>query len=246
MSSRTFADRAALAVGRQLANPSGSGGFLLAVMMRVFNRRPTHALIEALDIRPRHHVLDIGCGDGMALSAVPRTTWRYGVDQSETMLSIARRRLNRDLKEGRVRLRLGDMLALPFADRTFTVVTVGYGLRNVPDLQRSLREIRRVLAPGGRLLSLDFNRPTNSAVRAAYLAYLTVVGSALGYALHRDPDTYRYIPESIRNYPGASGVKRMMEELGFSDVRVVPVLGGLMAIHVAGRDATQPDLQQTR
>ena len=204
------------------------------------DRRWKRRLVRLANLQPTDRLLDLACGTGdIVLSAAPRVSRAVGLDLTFRMLQLARRRVD-------VHLVTGDMLALPFADRTFTVVTVGYGLRNVPDLQRSLREIRRVLAPGGRLLSLDFNRPTNSAVRAAYLAYLTVVGSALGYALHRDPDTYRYIPESIRNYPGASGVKRMMEELGFSDVRVVPVLGGLMAIHVAGRDATQPDLQQTR
>jgi demethylmenaquinone methyltransferase/2-methoxy-6-polyprenyl-1,4-benzoquinol methylase len=130
----------------------------------------------------------------------------------------------------------GDMLALPFADRTFTVATTGYGLRNVPDLNQALLEIHRVLVPGGRLLSLDFNRPDSRLVRGAYLAYLTVVGSTLGLALHGDADTYRYIPESIRNYPGADGVARMAKQHGFSRVQVVPVLGGLMAIHVATHD----------
>jgi ubiquinone/menaquinone biosynthesis C-methylase UbiE len=134
----------------------------------------------------------------------------------------------------------GDMLALPFPDRAFTVITIGYGLRNVPDLEQSLREIYRVLTPTGRVLSLDFNRPANPIVRGAYLLYLTVVGSALGYVLHRDPDTYRYIPESIRNYPGAHGVARMMESLGFVNVQVVPLLGGLMAIHIATAPATAP------
>ena len=152
------------------------------------------------------------------------------------MLQLARRR-NFDRKASFV---TGDMLALPFPDSSFTVVTIGYGLRNVPDLPQSLREIRRVLAPNGRVLSLDFNRPSNPIVRGAYLAYLTVVGSALGYVLHRDPDTYRYIPESIRTYPGADGVARMMEEIGFTDVRVVRVLGGLMAIHIATARATAP------
>jgi demethylmenaquinone methyltransferase/2-methoxy-6-polyprenyl-1,4-benzoquinol methylase len=128
------------------------------------------------------------------------------------------------------------MLALPFKEGRFDVVTTGYGLRNVPDLRAAIVEIHRVLAPDGRFLSLDFNRPENPLVRVAYLAYLTVVGSALGFVLHRDPDTYRYIPESIRLYPGAAGVARLMEHAGFSDVRVVPVLGGLMAIHV-GRKA---------
>jgi len=124
-------------------------------------------------------------------------------------------------------------MALPFPSGDVDVVTTGYGLRNVPHLPVAIREIHRVLAPGGRLLSLDFNRPANPVMRGAYLAYLTVVGSALGLALHRDPDTYRYIPESIRNYPGAEGVARMLEAEGFGDVRVIPVLFGLMAIHTA-------------
>jgi demethylmenaquinone methyltransferase/2-methoxy-6-polyprenyl-1,4-benzoquinol methylase len=132
-----------------------------------------------------------------------------------------------------VALVTGDMMALPFGGARFDVVTTGYGLRNVPDLQQAIREIARVLAPGGRLLSLDFNRPDNLLVRAAYLAYLTVVGSVLGMVLHGDPDTYRYIPESIRQYPGARGVARLLEGEGMVAVRVVPVLGGLMAIHVA-------------
>jgi demethylmenaquinone methyltransferase/2-methoxy-6-polyprenyl-1,4-benzoquinol methylase len=134
---------------------------------------------------------------------------------------------------GRLASVTADMLALPFSASRFDVVTTGYGLRNVPDLNAAIGEIHRVLAPGGRLLSLDFNRPGNPLVRAAYLAYLTVVGSALGFVLHRDPDTYRYIPESIRQYPGAAGVARLLERAGFADVRVIPVFGGLMAIHVA-------------
>ena len=113
------------------------------------------------------------------------------------------------------------------------MVTTGYGLRNVSDLASAIREIHRVLAPGGRILSLDFNRPANPLVRSAYMAYLSVVGSAVGFALHRDPNTYRYIPESIRQYPGATGVARLIEAAGFTDVRVVALLGGLMAIHVA-------------
>src|SRR4030095_7986131 len=131
----------------------------------------------------------------------------------------------------------GDMLELPFQPSTFSVVTTGYGLRNVPDLQRAISEIGRVLKPGGRFLSLDFNKPANAVVRVSYLAYLTVVGSALGFVLHGDPDTYRYIPESIRQYPGAASVARMIEDAGFRDVRVVPLLGGLMAIHTATRAA---------
>src|SRR6476660_8725832 len=103
------------------------------------------------------------------------------------------------------------MNALPCSAATFTAGTTGYGLRNVPDLAAAIAEIHRVLMPGGRFLSLDFNRPANGVVRAAYLGYLTVIGSLFRLLLHGDPDTYRYIPESIRRYPGAAGVARMLE-----------------------------------
>ena len=130
---------------------------------------------------------------------------------------------------------VGDMLALPFPTGSFDIVTTGYGLRNVPDLAAAIDEIHRVLTPGGQLLSLDFNRPSNRVVRSAYLAYLTVVGAALGWMLHRNTDTYRYIPASIRQYPGAAAVARSLEARGFTGVRCYPILGGLMTIHHALR-----------
>jgi demethylmenaquinone methyltransferase/2-methoxy-6-polyprenyl-1,4-benzoquinol methylase len=125
------------------------------------------------------------------------------------------------------------MMALPFPSSRFDIVTTGYGLRNVPELGPALAEIRRVLRPGGMLLSLDFNRPSNPVVRGIYLAYLTLVGSALGFLLHRDPDTYRYIPESLRRYPGALELSGLMRQAGFESVEYLPVLAGLMAIHRA-------------
>ena len=102
-----------------------------------------------------------------------------------------------------------------------------------PDIAQAIAEMHRVVKPGGALLSLDFNRPRHAIVRAPYLGYLTVVGSALGFVLHGDPDTYRYIPESIRRYPGAVQVNAMLREQGFSSSEYLPVLGGLMAIHHA-------------
>lgn len=195
------------------------------------DRRWKRRLIDLAALTPSDRVLDLACGTGdLVFDAAPHVRRAMGLDLTHRMLQLAARRNSHD-----VPLVTGDMTALPIAGGAFDVVTTGYGLRNVPDLDRALAEIHRVLAPGGRLLSLDFNRPSNGAVRAVYLAYLTIVGSTLGFILHGDPDTYRYIPESIRNYPEAHGVARKMSALGFRDVRVIPVLGGLMAIHVARR-----------
>lgn len=194
------------------------------------DRRWKARLIALAGIQRSDRLLDLACGTGDIVFAGVAAGARSGVglDITYRMLELAACR-----RPSNVALVAGDMLALPFHDGRFDVVTTGYGLRNVPDLTQAIREIRRVLAPGGRLLSLDFNRPENRLVRALYLAYLTCVGSALGWTLHGDPDTYRYIPESIRQYPGARGVAYLLEKEGFRDVRAIPLLGGLMAIHVA-------------
>jgi demethylmenaquinone methyltransferase/2-methoxy-6-polyprenyl-1,4-benzoquinol methylase len=176
--------------------------------------------------------LDLATGTGdiaFQLSAAGADV--VGLDVTRRMIELANAKIRTG--ERAPSFMVGDMVALPFADGSFDVVTAGYGLRNVPDLGAAIAEIHRVLNEGGVALSLDFNRPAHPIVRAAYLAYLTVTGAMLGWVLHRDPDTYRYIPASIRNYPGAAGVARMFETSGFADVEHLPVLGGLMTIHMA-------------
>jgi demethylmenaquinone methyltransferase/2-methoxy-6-polyprenyl-1,4-benzoquinol methylase len=165
----------------------------------------------------------------LALSAIDRGATAVGVDITPRMVELARRKS----PDAPAHWLVGDMLALPVASQAFDVVTTGYGLRNVIDLPQALREIQRVLRPGGRLCVLDFDKPERRLTLAIYLFYLTAVGSTLGWALHRDPDTYRYIPESIRRYPGAKRVAAMIEAAGFRDVRHVSVFGGFMAIHLA-------------
>lgn len=196
------------------------------------DRRWKRRLIRLAALRPSDRVLDLACGTGdLVFAAAPHVRRAVGLDVTLRMLQLAAGKDSREPKA--VSFVAGDMLALPFPPGSFDVVTTGYGLRNVPDLDRALAEIQRVLVPGGRLLSLDFNRPGNPVVGSLYLAYLTLVGSLLGIVLHHDADTYRYIPESIRNYPGADAVARKMQGHGFAAVRVIGVLGGLMAIHVA-------------
>jgi demethylmenaquinone methyltransferase/2-methoxy-6-polyprenyl-1,4-benzoquinol methylase len=223
-------------VRRLFATIADRYDFITAFLSFGLDRGWKRRLIALAGITGTDRVLDLACGTGdLLFAAAPHARQAAGLDLTLRMLQLAQRRPDRQRAASgeTAHLVTGDMLALPFRGGHFTVVTTGYGLRNVPDLPRALAEIDRVLAPGGRVLSLDFNRPRHPAVRGVYLAYLTVVGSALGLALHGDPDTYRYIPESIRNYPGAHGVARLMEQQGFIAVRVIPVLFGLMAIHLA-------------
>jgi demethylmenaquinone methyltransferase / 2-methoxy-6-polyprenyl-1,4-benzoquinol methylase len=195
------------------------------------DRRWKRHLVSLAPLGANTRVLDLACGTGDITYAVhSRGARAVGLDITPRMVELAQAK--RDAERAPAFL-VGDMMALPFRDATFDVVTTGYGIRNVPVIADALSEIQRVLRPGGLLLSLDFNRPANALARGIYLTYLTVVGSTLGLVLHRDPDTYRYIPESIRRYPGADGVSALARAHGFADCRHIPVLGGFMAIHRA-------------
>lgn len=192
-------------------------------------------LVARAGVAPGERALDLATGTGdLAFALAARGATVVGLDVTHRMLVLARVKAQRS-SAGDVTWTVGDMAALPCRARSFTLVTTSYGLRNVPDLETAIDEIVRVLAPGGRLLSLDFNRPSHPLVRAAYLAYLTAVGAILGWLLHGDPDTYRYIPASIRRYPGAAGVAERLRARGLVDVQIVPVLWGLMTMHVAHR-----------
>jgi demethylmenaquinone methyltransferase/2-methoxy-6-polyprenyl-1,4-benzoquinol methylase len=209
--------------------------FITVVLSYGQDRRWKDRLIDLAAPRQAARALDLATGTGdIAFALAARGARVVGLDITSRMIELARAKPVR-AHGPRPAFLVGDMLALPFPSASFDIVTTGYGLRNVPNLTMAIQEIERVLSPGGQLLSLDFNRPANRLVRAAYLSYLTVVGALLGWILHRDPDTYRYIPASIRQYPGAEAVARMFESHGFIGVRCYPVLGGLMTIHHATR-----------
>jgi ubiquinone/menaquinone biosynthesis methyltransferase len=203
------------------------------------DRRWKRRLVALAGPLKRRQVLDLACGTGdIAWLAARAGAHVTGLDITPRMIEIARAKAPATAAEatcGRAAFVVGDMGALPFRDAAFDVVTTGYGLRNVPDLPRAVGEIARVLRPHGVFLSLDFNRPSSRLVRSAYYVYLAVVGSALGWALHRDPNTYRYIPESIRLYPGAPAVVELLRSSGFAAARWRRVLGGLMAVHESRR-----------
>jgi demethylmenaquinone methyltransferase/2-methoxy-6-polyprenyl-1,4-benzoquinol methylase len=216
---------------RQLFNTIAGRYDLITRLLSCGQDRRWKIRVAALSAAgPGTSVLDLACGTGdIAFALAARGAQVVGLDITHRMLQLAR------AKQRGAQFVTGDMLALPFRNGAFDVVTTGYGLRNVPDISRAIDEARRVLRPGGTFVSLDFNRPANAVVRAAYLSYLTIVGSTLGYILHRDPDTYRYIPESIRRYPGAVEMNAIIRRAGFSECEYLPVLGGLMAIHHARR-----------
>lgn len=188
----------------------------------------------ALRGRPRPlRLLDLCCGTGdIGFAAEELSGTRacvVGLDFTLPMLAVARRR---KLRLGsRASFAEGNALRLPFRDGSFDAVTVGYGLRNLADLPQGLAEMRRVLAPGGRAVVLDFGKPDNPVASALYWNYLKMVMPLMGWLFHRDADTYDYIPASLARYPAQRGVQKLMQEAGFANVRYENRLLGTMGIN---------------
>jgi demethylmenaquinone methyltransferase/2-methoxy-6-polyprenyl-1,4-benzoquinol methylase len=132
---------------------------------------------------------------------------------------------------------LADLNRLPLAGDHFDLVTVAYGLRYCPDLPAFFRECRERLGPGGVFWSFDLGRPRSRVLGALWTGYLLVFGTLLGVFLHGRPATYWHLVETLRAYPGQARVAELLREAGFSEVRCVNLVGGVMAVHVARNGA---------
>ena len=188
----------------------------------------------ALDGRKARRWLDLCCGTGdicfLAEESAGPGVRVVGVDFTLPMLAVASRRR---LQEGKnTAFVQADALCLPFSEGTFDAITVGYGLRNLADLERGLSEIRRVLARGGRAVILDFGKPDNPVAGTLYRAFLHLMMPAVGWLFHGDPQTYLYIPESLERYPAQHGVEEMMRRAGFANARYENRLLGTMGINI--------------
>jgi demethylmenaquinone methyltransferase / 2-methoxy-6-polyprenyl-1,4-benzoquinol methylase len=189
--------------------------------------------VEMSGVRPGMHVLDLagGTGDLSALfaGAVGSSGTVVLTDINEAMMRVGRDRLvDRGLAQ--VAFCRADAAALPFADASFDCVVIGFGLRNFTDKERALRDIARVLRPGGVLLVLEFSKPEHPLLESAYGAF-QALWPGMGRLIVGDAASYQYLVESIRVHPAQKALKLMMEDAGFTDVEYHNLVGGIAAIH---------------
>ncbi|MFA6545617.1 MAG: bifunctional demethylmenaquinone methyltransferase/2-methoxy-6-polyprenyl-1,4-benzoquinol methylase UbiE [Limisphaerales bacterium] len=200
-------------------------------------------LIQLAAVQPGSTALDLCCGTGDVAFALTASGVRAtGLDFSPPMLEVAEERkakvqsskfTDRSGATDNPQFLQGDALHTPFPDAHFDLVTISYGLRNLASVDDGLREMWRVLKPGGRLLVLDFGKPDNAAWRAAYFSYLRFAVPVFGRFFCRNPEAYAYILESLQHYPAQRGVDEKLRALGAANARVVNFLGGVMSINVA-------------
>ncbi len=187
-------------------------------------------------LRPGHRALDVASGTGDLGAGLARQVGPAGLavltDINREMLTRGRDRLLDAGLAGNVAFAIANAERLPFADRSFDCVTIGFGLRNVTDKPAALASMRRVLRPGGRLLVLEFSKPQIAALKPLYDAYSFTVLPRLGGIVAGDEASYRYLAESIRMHPDQATLADMMKAAGLEDCRWHNLAGGIVALHV--------------
>lgn len=192
------------------------------------DRRWRNLAVSALEMEGPQAVLDVATGTGKLAreleSAVGAGGRVVGIDFCEPMLRKARAQIDGTT------LVLATSESLPFADDCFDGATIGFALRNVPDMERTLREMTRVMKPGGRVVCLEFSRPRHAVVRSLHRLYLLRVLPVVGWLISGDKEAYLYLPRSIMEFPSAEGVKNVMQDAGLERVRFLT--WGVVAIHI--------------
>ena len=206
---------------------------LNSLMSAGLHHRWRERAADRAELRPGDSALDVCCGTGdLALELAGRVAPGgsvVGCDFSEPMLDLAREKARAGGADG-LRFEWADALNLPYDADRFDAVTVGFGVRNLADLDRGLREMTRVLRPGGRLVVLEITQPTRPPLSTFYSLWFDRIVPLLG-AFSGDSEAYSYLPESVRSFPAPDRLAEMMDGAGLEQIRWTVLAGGIIAIH---------------
>ena len=191
--------------------------------------------IELSAVRPGQTVLDIAGGTGDLSARFSTLVGAEGrvilADINASMLAVGRDKLLDAGAFGNLHMVQCDAQTLPFPDNSIDCITIAFGLRNVTDKDLALQSMERILKPGGRLLVLEFSKPTSALLQKVYDTYSFRILPMMGRLVANDEDSYRYLAESIRQHPDQETLLGMMEEAGFVDCQCHNMTGGIVAVH---------------
>jgi demethylmenaquinone methyltransferase/2-methoxy-6-polyprenyl-1,4-benzoquinol methylase len=204
------------------------------------DRRWRERAADRAELEPGQDALDACCGTGDLALELARRVGPHGTvvgcDFSAPMLELARRKAAA-ASVAQARFEWADALDLPYADASFDAATVGFGVRNLADLERGLRELARVLRPGGHLVILEITQPRRPPLSWFFSLWFDRLVPLLG-ALAGDRDAYTYLPESVKRFPGPERLGAMMAAAGLERVRYLILAGGIIAIHSGARSVS--------
>ncbi len=191
--------------------------------------------IDCAGVRPGQKILDLAGGTGDLTAKFSRLTGENGevvlADINDSMLKVGREKLRNRGLVNNIRYVQANAENLPFPDNHFDLITIGFGLRNVTHKEQALASMYRALKPGGRLLVLEFSKPTNVVMSKLYDFYSFQVLPKIGQLIAKDSDSYQYLAESIRMHPDQETLKSMMESVGFEQVTYHNLTQGIVALH---------------
>ena len=213
--------------------------FLNLVMTGGLVRWWHRAFARSTRLRPGDTALDLACGTGDLTAICARQVGPrghvVGLDLSQEMLSLARRKLSAQGLEQWTELVLGNALELPFADESFDCASIGFALRNVVDIERTLREMARVVRPGGRVVAMEISKPQNRLIRWPYFVYfyniVPLLDRAYGWVGGK-VRPYTYLPHSLTHFPDQERLAETFRSAGLTDVYYQGLTGGVVTLHV--------------
>jgi demethylmenaquinone methyltransferase/2-methoxy-6-polyprenyl-1,4-benzoquinol methylase len=194
------------------------------------------AIRELLKNKPSH-ILDVATGTGdLAIAALGlNPTHITGIDIAAQMLAFGREKIAAKGMSDKITLVQGDGELLPFENNKFDAITVAFGVRNFQNLSKGLKEMNRVLKPGGRLVVLEFSKPASFPYKQVYNFYFTYILPVMGNLLSNSKNAYTYLPESVKHFPEGDAFVDFLKEAGFKNMIVKPLTFGTCSLYIADK-----------
>ncbi|WP_138492963.1 demethylmenaquinone methyltransferase [Paenibacillus pinistramenti] len=194
--------------------------------------------MRKMDMKPGDSAIDLCCGtcDWTISMAEQSGGSITGLDFSPNMLAVGSHKVKEKNLDRQINLIQGNAMELPFEDNRFDYATIGFGLRNVPDLRRVLSEMKRVVKPGGMVVCLELSKPTWQPFKGIYYLYFKQILPFLGKLVAKRYEQYKWLPDSLVQFPGRHELAEIFRETGLKEVQAYPLTGGIAALHIGVKE----------